>query len=175
MNSQFQQTLKQLSFKTFYHNQIATFGYDDLFANQRVVVFSLTNFRTICSGNHLGSFIDAYDQFKELGIDNIYVINSSDWLIGPYIDKRTNTLRGLPDRDMTLVQSLAEHYNYQKDTNELARFWQYVTIINNGEPEKLWHNPFTSNTLLRILKDPEYRYRKLSADVVLKYLVDNPQ
>lgn len=173
MNSAFQQTLKQLSFKTFYHNQLETFDYDDLFANRRVVVFSLVNFRTICSAKHLTSFIDTYSQFKELGIDDIYVVNSTDWLVGPYIDKRTEKLKGLPDRDMLFVQSLAKHYGYEKDTIELARFWQYISIIDDGQLEKLWHNPFTSNTLLRILKDPEYRYRKLSADVVLKYLVDN--
>jgi len=173
VNLTFQQTLKQLSFKTFYHNQMATFGYDDLFANRRTIVFSLTNFRTICSGTQLRGFIDNYNQFCKLGINKICVVDSTDWLIGPTMDKRETEIIGLPDRDMLFVQAVADHYEYPKEKIELARFWQYVVIINNGEPEKLWHNPFKADAPLTILKDPVYRYRKLSADVVLKYLVDN--
>jgi len=175
VNSQFQQTLKQLSFKTFYHNQMETFGYDDLFANRRVVVFSLTNFRTVCSGTHLRGFVDSYTQFKELGINDIYVVDSTDWLIGPYIDKRAPDLKGLPDRDMAFVRAVADYYNYQKETFDLARYWQYIVIINNGEPEKLWHNPFKEGAQLQALKDKAYRYRKMSAESVLNYLVDNQQ
>lgn len=173
MNSQFQTTLKQLSFKTFHHNQTKTFGYDDLFANRRAIVFSLTNFRTTCSTEHLCGYADKFAQFKELGIDEMYVVDSTDWLIGPYIDRRYSDLKGLPDRDMEFVQALAKHYEYQKNTFDLARYWQYVVIINDGEPEKLWHNPFKSDTLLTTLKSRDYRYRKMSSNLVLKYLVDN--
>lgn len=172
MNSKFQQTLKQLSFKTFYHNQVATFGYDDLFADQRTIVFSLTNFRTICSGNQLDGFMQNYDRFRELGIDKICVVDSTDWLIGPMMDKRETEIIGLPDRDMLFVRTVADHYEYAKETFDLARFWQYVIIINNGQPEYLWHNAFKSDAQLSVLKDQAYRYRKISSDVVLKYLVD---
>ncbi len=173
MNSQFQQQLKQLIFKTFYHNQIQTFDYDDLFANQRVIVFSLTQRGTTCSIEQLKSYINTHDKLIEHNINNIYAIDSTDWLIGPQIDKRTDKIKGLPDRDMKFVESLAQHYDYQKSITDLARFWQYVVILNNGEPEKLWHNPFKENAPLAILKDRAYRYRKLSAEGVLKYLVDN--
>ena len=175
MNSQFQQTLKQITFKTFYRNQIQTFGYDDLFADQRVLVFSLTNIRTTCSGKQLKSYINNYEQFKNIGIDHVCAVDSTDWLIGPSVDKRSADLKGLPDRDMTFVRAVADHYDYQKETFDLARFWQYVIVINNGEPEHFWHNPFKSDAPLLVLKDQSYRYRKLSADVILKYLVDNSQ
>jgi peroxiredoxin len=172
VNSLFQQTLKQLTFKTFHHNQIATFDYDDLFANLRVIVFSLTNFRTMCSGLQLDSFTSNYAQFKELGIDKIYVVDSTDWLIGPHIEKRAPTLIGLPDRDMAFVQALAEHYKYKKETFDLARYWQYVIIINNGEPERIWHNPFKESAPLEILKSQSHRYRKVSGNAVLTDLID---
>jgi peroxiredoxin len=175
VNSTFQQELKQITFKTFYHNQLETFDYDDLFADRRVVVFSLTQFRTVCSAKQMKSYIDNYDNFLKNGIDNVYVTDSSDWLIGPYVDKRTSLIKGLPDRDMNFVKSLAKHYDYQKSVTDLARFWQYVIIINNGEPERLWHNPFKPQSQLVVLRDINYRYKKISADVVLKYLVDNPK
>lgn len=151
---------------------MATFGYDDLFADQRVIVFSITNYRTICSVNQLEGFVNLHAWFKEHGIDGIYVIDSTDWLIGPWLDKRSTDIIGLPDRDMQFVKMLADHCEYEKETFDLARFWQYVTIINNGEPEKIWHNPFKADAPLVILKDKTYRYRKLSADVVQEYLFD---
>lgn len=175
MDSQFKQQLKQLAFKTFYHNQTQIFGYDDLFANQRVIIFSLTQFRTTCSANQMQSYISNYNNFLQNGINHVCAVDSTDWLIGPYVDKRTSVIKGLPDRDMMFVSAVAKHYNYQKSITDLARFWQYVIIINNGEPEKLWHNPFKPQSPLVILKDRGYRYKKLSADVVLKYLVDNPK
>lgn len=172
MNSQFQQTLKNISFTTYHRNQLTTYGYDDMFANRRVIVFSVPQYRTISSSRHLQDYIDNADDLLNNGIDDLCAIDSTDWLIGPMMDKKSKIIKGLPDRDSKFIVALAEHYNYQKPVGELSRLWQYVTIINNGEPEKLWHNPFRADTKLVILKDNEYRYRKLSADMVLKYLVD---
>ena len=173
VNSPFQETIKTIKFKTFYHNQTVTFDYDNLFYERRVVVFSLTQFRTICSGRYLQGYIDNYRCLLKKGIDDVYVVDSTDRLIGPYMDKKTNLIKSLPDSDMLFVSALAKHYNYQKTATDLARFWQYIVVVNNGEPEKLWHNPFKEGAKLAALKNQEYRYRKLSADVVLNYLVDN--
>jgi len=175
VNSLFQQTLKKLTFKTFYHNRPEIFDYDNLFCGRRVIVFSITQIRTICSARYLQSYIDNYDYFLKNGIDDIYVVDSSDRLIGPYMDKKTGTIKGLPDGDMKFVEAVAKHYAYQKSTIDLARFWQYVIIINDGEPEKFWHNPFKENSQLVILKNYEYRYRKLSVDNIKQYLVDTPK
>ena len=151
---------------------MATFGYDDLFADQRVIVFSITNVRTVCSGKQLHGFIENYKQFKQIGIDDVYAVDSTDWMIGPAMNTRSQELKGLPDRDMEFVRALAEHYEYSKQTIDLARYWQYVVVIDNGEPERLWHNPFKEDAPLQILKDPVYRYRKLSPDIILEQLVD---
>jgi len=154
---------------------MATFGYDNLFAYRRVIVFSLPQFFTLCAGRQLRSYKDQYEQLRAHGIDDVCAIDSTNWLIGPHIDKRSDTIKGLPDRGMKFIEALAAHYNYQKPVTELARLWQYVVLINNGEPEKIWSNPFKENIPLSVLKDPQYRFRKLSADIILKYLIDNPQ
>jgi peroxiredoxin len=173
VNSPFQQELNQLTFKTFYHNQIATFDYDDLFTNRRVIVFSLTQWRTTCSWDQTQGYIDNYDTFIKNNIDDVYAVDSTDPLMTAWLDKKTKKIKGLPDRDMKFVKALADHYNYQKETFDLARYWQYVVILNNGEPERIWHNPFKEDAPLYILKNQQHRYRKLSADVVLKYVIDN--
>jgi peroxiredoxin len=173
VNSPFQQKLKQLTFKTFHHNQIATFDYDDLFADRRVIVFSLTQWRTTCSWNQTQSYIDNYDTFIKNNINDIYAVDSTDPLMSPWLDKKTNKIKGLPDCDMKFVEMLADHYDYKKSVTDLARHWQYVALIDNGELERIWHNPFKEDAPLHILKNQQHRYRKLSANVVLTNLVDN--
>lgn len=187
MNSTFQEQLKQIDFKTFFRKQMATFDYENLFSNRRVLIFSLTNIRVPCSVEHFHNFEKMYLTFLENGIDDVCVVDSFDLMIGPWTAsmadrwmQRTGKpdtlgIKGLPDRDQRFVKLLAEHYEYNKPVKDLARFWQYVTIINDGEPEKIWSNPFNAEAPLRVLKHPDYRYRKLSADTVLKYLLDNKQ
>ena len=172
MNLQFQQTLKQLTFKTFYHNRMTTFDYDNLFADRRVLIFSITQFRTVSSQEQVESYMDHYTSIISHGVDDVCAIDSYDGLIGPMMDKKSQVIKGLPDQNTVFVEALAKHYNYEKSVTDLARFWQYVVIVNNGEPEKIWHNPFKEDAPLIILKDQKYRYRKLSADNILKYLVD---
>jgi peroxiredoxin len=169
----FSHKLKQITFKTFHRNQLVTFDYDDLFSNRRVLIFSITNAYTRCSGLHIKSFELAYQKLLDLGLDNVYAIDSTDWLVGPMMDKKSADIIGLPDRDLKFVESVAELANNKNDINELARLWQYVIIINNGEPEKLWSSPFKKQTSLSILKNPSVRYRGLSVDIIEKYLVDN--
>ena len=173
MNSLFQKKLKQLTFKTFYRNQLETFGYDDLFLNQRVILFSITNQRATDSERYVSEFIKMYPEFLKNKINNMYIIDSTDMLVGPWADKKN--LLGLPDRDMQFVDALAQECDYQKELLDLATYWQYITIINNGVLEKIWHNPFKVDTPLYILKNYNFRYKKLSADIVLKYLVDKNQ
>ena len=175
MNSQFQQTLKQLTFKTFYHNQMATFGYDNLFADRRVLIFSITQFRTVSSQEQIESYMDHYASIISHGVDDVCAIDSYDGLIGPMMDRKSQFIKGLPDQTMTFVEALAKHYDYRKSVKDLARLWQYVVIVDCGEPEKIWHNPFKEDAPLKVLKDQQYRYRKLSADNILKYLVDSKQ
>lgn len=169
----FSRNLKQITFKTFYRNQMETFDYDDLFADRRVLVFSITNSYTRCSGVHIKNFELNYQRLLELGLDDIYVVDSVDWLIGPMMDKKKTEIRGLPDRNMSFIKLVTEYAGRTEDINELCHWWQYVIIINNGQPEKIWFSPFKSNTSLIIRKNFDLRYHGLEVDKIEKYLVDS--
>lgn len=171
----FSRNLKQLTFKTFYCNQVETFDYDNLFADRRVLVFSITNSYTRCSGVHIKSFESNYQRLLELGLDDVYAVDSVDWLIGPMMDKKKTEIRGLPDRDMSFIKSVAEYAGRTENINELCNWWRYVIIINNGEPEKIWFSPFKSNSSLVIRKNFDLRYRGLEVDKIEKYLIDSPK
>ena len=169
----FSHKLKQITFKTFHRNQLVTFDYDELFSNRRVLIFSINNSYTRCSGLHIKSFELAYQKLLDLGLDNVYAIDSSDRLIGPMMDKKSTDIVGLPDRDLEFVNAVAKLTNNNNDIKDLARLWQYVIIINSGEPEKLWSSPFKKQTSLSVLKNPTLRYRGLGVNIIEKYLVDN--
>ena len=52
---------------------------DELFANKKVVVFSLPGaFTPTCSTSHLPRYEALYDEFKALGVDEIVCISVND-------------------------------------------------------------------------------------------------
>jgi peroxiredoxin len=164
--------LTQIEFKTFYRNQIHTFDYDNLFANRRILIASLNNLYTTCTGLYIKSFENCYDELISLGLDDVCLVDSSDWLVGPMMDKKKTEIKGLPDRNLQFVSAVADHASNSNNIVDLARHWQYMMIINNGQPEKLWTSPYKNGLTLTLLKNRSLRYRGLGPDVVKKYLVD---
>ena len=52
---------------------------DDLFADKKVVLFSLPGaFTPTCSGEQLPSYDKHFDKFKEIGMDEVYCISVND-------------------------------------------------------------------------------------------------
>ena len=168
-NNDFQTQLKQLNFKSFYHNQMETFGYDDLFASKRVVIFSITYSSSVESTTQLTAFNRLYDNFCNNGVDDVYAINSNSLLFGPRVDKLSKKIKGLLDAEGHFVSALGNLYYPDCTAFDLARYWQYVICLNDGVPEKIWNNVYKPSLPLRILKSPGYQYRKIGPELVLEY------
>ena len=50
---------------------------DDYFKNKKCVLFSLPGaFTPTCSASHLPGYEKLYDQFKKLGVDEVYCFNN---------------------------------------------------------------------------------------------------
>lgn len=169
-NCDFQTQLKQLTFKTYRHNRVETFDYDRLFANQRVVVFSITRILRAESFYQLNDFNSTYKEILNNKIDNVYAINSDEGMFAPWMDKHSDEILGLVDADKLFATELAKLYYPDYDVFELARNWQYILILNNGIPEKMWNNPYRPDLSLRILRNPGYQYRKIKPNILLDYL-----
>lgn len=169
----FQNNLKTLTFKTFYRNQTQQFDYDDLFADRRVLVFSIPIILGNFSVRQLKNFHNSYERLTGLGLDDIYCISSSDLLIGPWSARHSGVVRGLPDMSCDFVKAIATEFNFDKPILHLSAFWQYMVIINNGQPEKFWQNPVKSNMQWHMIKNKDYAYHGLTVEQVEKYLLDN--
>jgi peroxiredoxin len=116
------------------------------------------------------SFHKAHEELMSLGIDDVIAVNSFENLFGIWADHQSQRIKALPNVDAKFVQALAQYYDIDKPVRDLANVWQYITVINNGVPEKLWHNPFKTDMKLRAIKTEMYQYRKLTVDSVLDYL-----
>ena len=154
MNTDFQNSLKQLTFKTIYHDQLTTVDYDRLFADQRVIVLSIPVLYFFESHTQMSQYKEEYENFTSNKIDAIYAISSFNPMIAAWADSNyKSSIIGLPDKDQTFVSALAAETKSTKSIDFLAKRWEYVSIINNGNLEKLWQNSFPEHQTLR-----QYRY-----------------
>lgn len=169
-NCDFQNSLKQIAFKTYFHNQVTTFGYDDLFAGRRVLVFSITH--VMQSSVHFRNVNSHYQGLIDAGLDDVYCINSDNVLVGPWADKLSTTIKGLPDINKEFITALSVYTGSTLPISMLSNFWQYMVIIDNGLIEYIWQTPLKSNITWKLIKTKEYRYYGLDPVKIKKYLVD---
>jgi peroxiredoxin len=169
-NTNFQTDLKNINFKTFFRSQIEIFDYDDLFAEQRVVVFSIPKMFMPESLDYIKEFNKNYEQLCRNGIDRVYAINSFDRIFPAWMDHQSQKIIGLSDIDHKFIGPLARMFQPTEDLDGLSKYWQYIAVFNNGILEKFWKSPYKSSFTLRVLKRPDLQYHKLGPEVILDYI-----
>ena len=142
---------------------------NDYFANKKVVLFSLPGaFTPTCSTYQLPDFDRLYDEFKNLGIDEIYCISVNDsfvmnaWAKHHKIDK----VKVIPDGNGEFTRKMG----MLVEKNNLGfgyRSWRYAAIIDNCKILESFVEPgFEDNC-----KDDPYKMS--SPQNILKFLKDN--
>lgn len=115
----------------------------DLFANKRVVLFSLPGaFTPTCSSTHLPGYEANYSAIRDLGIDEVYCLSVNDsfsmnaWFNGLGIQN----VKAIPDgnADFTrLMGFLVEKRNLGFG----PRSWRYSMVVTNGTVEMMFVEP----------------------------------
>ena len=112
----------------------------DIFDNKSIIVFSLPGaFTPTCSSTHLPGFEEKYDEFKSLGVDEIYCVSVNDaftmfqWSKNLGISK----VKMLPDgnADFTRLMGMLvkkENLGFGK------RSWRYSMHVVNGEIKQVF-------------------------------------
>jgi len=142
---------------------------NDYFANKKVVLFSLPGaFTPTCSTYQLPDFDRLYDEFKNLGINEIYCISVNDsfvmnaWAKHHKIDK----VKVIPDGNGEFTRKMG----MLVEKNNLGfgyRSWRYAAIIDNCEILESFIEPgFEDNC-----KDDPYKMS--SPQNILKFLKEN--
>ena len=113
---------------------------DDIFKGKKVVLFALPGaFTPTCSSTHLPRFEALYEEFKSLGIDEIYCLSVNDAFVmyqwGQH--QGVQKVKLLPDGsgEFTRKMGMLVH----KDNLGFGmRSWRYSALIDNGEVKKLF-------------------------------------
>ncbi|MED7819801.1 MULTISPECIES: peroxiredoxin [unclassified Francisella] len=138
----------------------------DIFDNKRVIVFSLPGaFTPTCSTYQLPGFEDNAARFKEIGIEEIYVLSVNDsFVMNKWIQSQgVKNIKPIPDGNGEFTEAL----DMLVDKSNLGfgkRSWRYAMIVNNGEIEKMFVEPGKRDNAN---DDP---YGESSPENLLKYL-----
>jgi peroxiredoxin len=138
----------------------------DIFAGKRVIVFSLPGaFTPTCSTYQLPGFERLWNEFFELGIDQIYCLSVNDaftmnaWAKSQNLEK----VKIIPDGNCEFTNKMS--MNVQKENLGFGdRSWRYAMIVNNGKIEEWFEEPGFSNNCE---EDP---YGETSPENLLSYL-----
>jgi peroxiredoxin len=112
----------------------------ELFNNKRVVIFSLPGaFTPTCSAYQLPGFEDKYEEFKELGIDEIYCISVNDGFVmnAWKQDQNIQNVQLIPDGNAYFTRSMGQLVA-KTNLGFGERSWRYAAVVDNGIIEKLF-------------------------------------
>ena len=138
---------------------------DDLFANKRVVVFSLPGaFTPTCSTYQLPGFEEQYEDFRAQGIDDIYCISVNDAFVMNEWARSLNiqNVHPIPDG----AGAFTEGMGMTVDMSFIGfgkRSRRYAAIVDNGQVQHMFVEPEASET------DPD-PYGVSSPENVMKHL-----
>jgi peroxiredoxin len=141
----------------------------DYFGGKRVILFSLPGaFTPTCSTYQLPGFEENYQEFRELGIDNIYCISVNDafvmncWAAQHGVTK----VEMIPDGSAKFTHKMK--MSVAKDNLGFGeRSWRYACIVNNGKIEKWFIEPGMEDNAG---EDP---YGETSPENILTWLKEN--
>ena len=115
----------------------------DYFANKRVVLFSLPGaFTPTCSTYQLPGFEEKYEEFKALGIDEIYCMSVNDaFVMNCWAkDQGVKNVKMIPDGSAVFTNQM--DMIVSKDNLGFGlRSWRYAAIIDNGVIENWFIEP----------------------------------
>jgi peroxiredoxin len=142
---------------------------DELFANKKVVVFSLPGaFTPTCSTSHLPRYEALYDEFKALGVDEIVCISVNDVFVMYQWGLKQNreNVFLLPDGNGEFTRKMG----MLVDKSNLGfgmRSWRYSMYVDNKEIKKVFKEAgFDDNC-------PTDPFEVSDADTMLEYLKSN--
>jgi len=140
----------------------------DYFGGKRVVLFSLPGaFTPTCSTYQLPGFEKSFDEFKSLGIDEIYCLSVNDsFVMNKWAQAQDlKHVKVIPDGSLAFTTAMK--MNVQKDNHGFGqRSWRYAVVAKDMEIEQAFIEPGKCENG-SLDDDP---YGASSPENILKYL-----
>ncbi len=138
----------------------------DVFAGKKVVVFSLPGaFTPTCSTSHLPRYEELYNEFKALGVDEIYCLSVNDAFVMYQwgLKQGAKNVKLLPDGNGEFSKAMG----MLVDKSNLGfgmRSWRYSMLVNDYKIEKVFSEEgFIDNC-------PTDPFEVSDADTMLAYI-----
>ncbi len=139
---------------------------DELFKGKKVVVFSLPGaFTPTCSSTHLPGYEAKYDEFKKLGIDEVYCLSVNDAFVMNQWAKHqgAENVKLIPDGSSAFTRAMG--MLVKKDNLGFGdRSWRYSMYVQDGQIKKMFIEPGFSDNC------PDDPFEVSDADTMLAYL-----
>ena len=139
---------------------------DELFKGKKVVLFALPGaFTPTCSSKHLPGYEAMYDEFKNIGIDEVICLSVNDaFVMDAWAkDQRVEKVKLLSDGSGEFTRAMG--MLVKKDNLGFGeRSWRYSMYVEDGEIKKIFIEPGFSHNCPR---DP---FEVSDADTMLTYL-----
>jgi peroxiredoxin len=139
---------------------------DEIFKGKKVVLFGLPGaFTPTCSSTHLPGYEAHYDDFKNLGVDEVYCLSVNDAFVMYQWAKNLNVakVKMLPDGNADFTRGLGMLVK-KENLGFGDRSWRYSMLIEDGIIKKVFIEPgFADN-------HPEDPFEVSDAQTMLTYL-----
>ena len=151
---------------------------NDYFKGKKCVLFALPGaFTPTCSATHLPGYEKHYDEFKSLGIDEVYCLSVNDAFVmrkwgldqGLEEDKTPYSLgfkkvKLIPDGACAFTRAVGMNCIWDTERGFGERSWRYSALVNDSIVEKVFiEKPFIQNSK----EDP---FVVSDSNTMLKYL-----
>ena len=153
----------------------------DYFSGKKCILFCLPGaFTPICSASHLPKYEAFYDEFKNLGIDEIYCLSVNDAFVmrkwgldqGLEEDKSPGSLgfkkvKLIPDGACLFTRAIGMNCTWQSERGFGERSWRYSALIEDCVVKKVFvEGPFVQNSEA----DP---YEVSNAETMMNFIKGN--
>ncbi len=158
--------IPQVEFVFRENGEFVTRTTSELFADKRVVIFSLPGaFTPTCSAYQLPGFEEKYDDFIGLGIDEIYCISVNDgFVMNAWAqDQNIQNVKLIPDGNAYFTRSMGMLVR-KSNLGFGERSWRYAAVVDHGIIEKLFVEAGQSDNAAT---DP---YEETTPEKVLEYV-----
>lgn len=138
----------------------------DIFDGKKVVVFGLPGaFTPTCSSTHLPGFEQKYDEFKKLGIDQVYCLSVNDaFVMKQWADKQgVQKVHMLPDGNAEFTEGMGMLVK-KENLGFGNRSWRYSMVVEDRLIKKLFVEPGFSDNC------PDDPFEISDANTMLTYL-----
>lgn len=159
------QTVPAITFRTRHNGDWLDLSTEQLFAGQKVVVFSLPGaFTPTCSSSHVPRYNELAQCFADNGIDRIICMSVNDAFVMEawQQDQQAKNISFIPDGNGEFTQAMGMLVDKQ-DIGFGSRSWRYSMLVNDKVVDKMFVEPEKEG-------DP---FEVSDADTMLEYI--NPE